>query len=505
VRVFLGKDGSDVDGDGTVPYEIHMRRYPNDSRRRLRQRFLSSAEYGAMKSSHLEQAMASRQRKAVVLVKAEARRAGAPMDVDDGAVEAEVERLTAEHKEKVATSRVRRALGKKGSTIAPTRAQIEDELSRVPDYPELVVSLKHFGAACCKCIKRREGTECDCKLCSWNMYNIPRWHKARLLWRSTPASSKATCADPACSCRDPAWQAASKSAHDMMNFQLCRYLPHEKVNGPLPPAAGAAEGAGGAAEHVGLGVVGEAEAEQEEVVDVVESDDGDEDEEEIDDEDGLVTVRAEEAPAAQDAAPLVPDADGPVDSDEADIGAGVVGAELAADRRARLLDLDAAAAAEATAEAIAADDKYLSRFSESPRWLTLRDADRPFRCRGRGCLNGTCRRWSHVEQGFVLKCGWGAKRAPRCAIEYSEQDEFTWMRWELKLRGKSRTTGDPVYAYEWVPHKGTRAIFMKELEANHNDFMPHVEAVREDRQVKKLIEERLALSKDVTVMRDKSD
>lgn len=65
------------------------------------------------------------------------------------------------------------------------------------------------------------------------------------------------------------------------------------------------------------------------------------------------------------------------------------------------------------------------------------------------------------------------------------------MRWELKLRGKSRTTGDPVYAYEWVPHKGTRASFMKELEANHNDFMPHVEAVREDRQVKKLIEERL--------------
>ena len=85
----------------------------------------------------------------------------------------------------------------------------------------------------------------------------------------------------------------------------------------------------------------------------------------------------------------------------------------------------------------------------------------------------------------------GAKRAPRCAIEYSEQDEFTWMRWELKLRGKSRTTGDPVYAYEWVPHKGTRVGFMKELEANHNDFMPHVEAVREDRQVKKLIEERL--------------
>jgi len=36
--------------------------------------------------------------------------------------------------------------------------------------------------------------------------------------------------------------------------------------------------------------------------------------------------------------------------------------------------------------------------------------------------------------------------------------------------GKSRTTGDPVYAYEWVPHKGTRASFMKELEANHNEF-----------------------------------
>jgi len=37
------------------------------------------------------------------------------------------------------------------------------------------------------CIKRREGTECDCNLCSWIMYNIPRWHKARLFWHSTQA------------------------------------------------------------------------------------------------------------------------------------------------------------------------------------------------------------------------------------------------------------------------------------------------------------------------------
>ena len=175
---------------------------------------------------------------------------------------------------------------------------------------------------------------------------------------------------------------------------------------------------------MGLGVVVESESEHEEVVDVVESDDNEEDEE--DDEDGLVTVRAEEDPAAQDAALLVPDADGgPVDGGDADVGAGIVGAESAADRLARLFDLDAAEAASATA--------YLRRFTESPRWLTLRGADRPFRCRGRGCPNGTCRRWSHVEQRFVLKCGWGARRAPRCAIEYSEQDEFSWMQWELKL------------------------------------------------------------------------
>ena len=91
-------------------------------------------------------------------------------------------------------------------------------------------------------------------------------------------------------------------------------------------------------------------------------------------------------------------------------------------------------------------------------------------------------------------CCLGAKRAPRCAIKYSEQDEFSRVQWELKVRGKSRTTGKTVYAYEWVPHKGTRASFMKELEANQNEFMPHVEAVRVDRQVKKLIDERLALS-----------
>ena len=91
------------------------------------------------------------------------------------------------------------------------------------------------------------------------------------------------------------------------------------------------------------------------------------------------------------------------------------------------------------------------------------------------------------------------------APQYSEQGEFTWMRWELKLCGKSRTTGDPAYAYAWIPHKGTRASFIKEIEDNYRKFMPHVEAVREDRPVKKLIEERLALCKDVTVMRDKTD
>jgi len=99
VRVSLSKNGGRVDDDGAVLFEVHHRRYPNDNRRRLRQHFLASAEYGAMKVAHLEQAGASRQRKAAALVKTEARREGGGVDpIGDGAMDAAFARLTTEHK-----------------------------------------------------------------------------------------------------------------------------------------------------------------------------------------------------------------------------------------------------------------------------------------------------------------------------------------------------------------------------------------------------------------------
>jgi len=298
----------------------------------------------------------------------------------------------------------------------------------------------------------------------------------------------------------------------MTNFQLCRFLPHEVVNGPLPSVAGDAGGGGDAAEQQGgLGDAqddaggGDDTAAEVGVVDVEDDDDDDDDK---DEEDGLVVMRVGRADAPMGQGAETPAGGGRVTNAAAppsDEDADPDDAESPADQRARLAAKDAAKAAAADAAADAVDAEYLRRFDESPHHLTLNGADRPFRCRNPSCLAGKCLRWSHENRNWVRPCGWGAKRGSRCVVEYSEVDWYTWMRWELKLRGKSRKTGEPVYAFEWVPHKGTRAEYMGELEARHTEFMPHVEAVRVDRQMKKLIEERLAVARDKTVMTDKSD
>jgi hypothetical protein len=60
------------------------------------------------------------------------------------------------------------------------------------------------------------------------------------------------------------------------------------------------------------------------------------------------------------------------------------------------------------------------------------------------------------------KCGWKVAVADECNVEYRDAP-WMWMRWEPRLRGINRETGEPVMCMEWVPHLGTRAEFMKEF------------------------------------------
>ncbi len=76
-----------------------------------------------------------------------------------------------------------------------------------------------------------------------------------------------------------------------------------------------------------------------------------------------------------------------------------------------------------------------------------------------------------AQPGDVL-CGWRV-RTESCPVEWSNA-LITWMRWEQRIRGKSRETGESVMCMEFVPHTGTRAEFMKEFIAKFAEWMPHV-------------------------------
>jgi hypothetical protein len=74
---------------------------------------------------------------------------------------------------------------------------------------------------------------------------------------------------------------------------------------------------------------------------------------------------------------------------------------------------------------------------------------------------------------YKHQCGWIARIPDECKVEYSVA-LWTWMRWEQRVRGKNRETGEPVMCMEWVPHIGTSAEIMKEYREQFELRMPHV-------------------------------
>lgn len=111
----------------------------------------------------------------------------------------------------------------------PTAAEIEGEMSAVPDYPELSVTYSKFSSCFCKCIKERTSTKCDCTICSYMSFNCERWNNARKKWGLCEAN-------PECPCHNVNYQKASRSVNLMARFTMCQYLDDKEVNGPLAVA-----------------------------------------------------------------------------------------------------------------------------------------------------------------------------------------------------------------------------------------------------------------------------
>ena len=72
---------------------------------------------------------------------------------------------------------------------------------------------------------------------------------------------------------------------------------------------------------------------------------------------------------------------------------------------------------------------------------------------------------------------------------------MTWMRWEQRVRGKSRETGESVMCMEFVPHTATRAEFMEEFIAKFEEWMPHVWRDRNFKFMSKLRLEQMSSSR----------
>jgi hypothetical protein len=131
-------------------------------------------------------------------------------------------------REEEATRRAsKKVLGLNEARRDPTPTEIAEELTSVPDYPELIVTYSKFRRSFCKCIKNRGSTQCDCTLCSYISFNMNNFNKARKGWKSF-------CDDnPGCCCHGNSYKDASISAESMKNFTMCQFLDDKYVNGPL--------------------------------------------------------------------------------------------------------------------------------------------------------------------------------------------------------------------------------------------------------------------------------
>lgn len=276
VKVYQCKQKDDAE---IVVYEEHPRRYLRETVENLRPAFLKSAEFGKMSAAFDDAEKKKRRKWAEARLRRELR-ARADMDVGEGneptvdEVDAEVHRMTLEYQKKEGRRRARRLVLKLAEKRRePTEAEVEAEVAKAPEYPTVVVSMKHFRKGFCKCIMRRKGSECDCQLCTYVTSNLSKFHRARTGWRlASPCTTRGcgcgavelaeaeagaqrrldggaqtmeaaddepvraadvTLALVSARIKAADFAAATRSPHHLMKYVLCDPLPDAEVNGPL--------------------------------------------------------------------------------------------------------------------------------------------------------------------------------------------------------------------------------------------------------------------------------
>mmetsp|Transcript_42747 Transcript_42747/g.54930 ORF Transcript_42747/g.54930 Transcript_42747/m.54930 type:complete len:259 (+) Transcript_42747:327-1103(+) len=165
---WIHSEGSTVDNDhkdmvevsitnnetGEVTIENHPRRYPDDKRRALLVKFKASQTFETMQRSLQEKEKDKRLKRATRTVEHNNHNTHSMgEDEFDELVDKEMKVLQVKWRQEEATRRAtKKVMDLNEERRDPTPAEIEEELERVPNYPELTVSYSKFSSSFCKCI-----------------------------------------------------------------------------------------------------------------------------------------------------------------------------------------------------------------------------------------------------------------------------------------------------------------------------------------------------------------
>ena len=65
--------------------------------------------------------------------------------------------------------------------------------------------------------------------------------------------------------------------------------------------------------------------------------------------------------------------------------------------------------------------------------------------------------------------------APKCPLLADASKQMWWMRYEPTQVGNDSETGEPIFTSEFVPHRGPRKDFLEEFVEKLEQYMPHIQ------------------------------
>ena len=104
------------------------------------------------------------------------------------------------------------------------------------------------------------------------------------------------------------------------------------------------------------------------------------------------------------------------------------------------------------------------------------EGEKPFKSFYGACCLGKCPKKGFVrnspfDASCLVACGWDSVFGSDCPIECSDEP-YEWLEWKQQLRGNDHD-GQPTYAPELVPVRGTRRQFLEYIRGAIAAAMPH--------------------------------